>query len=462
MQIGFSQMDITPALGTRMAGQLMNYQAKGIESELFATAMCLKQGGVSVVFVSCDILLISNELATEIAGKAQKESGIPAENIILCATHTHSGPIVQDIFGMERDNRYVETLKSKILLCIHTAIQNSKEAVLYVSQGQAEGYAFNRRFLMSDGNIETHPLKGDPHIVKPEGPDSTNLDVFYACDTGEKPLGAAVVFGCHATVLERDNEMISSDYAGKVSSYVSSQLGGGIPVLFLQGASGNICQVNPLDTSRKEAGLEWAKIMGAGIGQKAMDGIQKQKMLAQGPLRVLTKQIQIPRRAVDPEILEWAYRHKEGDCELPVLSDYGTETYNTLKPPRVYLEQIFKTPFWADFYAKEIRTLERDRKRQPDMPLEIKVVAQDSWAMVTLPCELFVEWSLKVRENSPFEHTIVVELANGWNGYIPTRQAFERKGGYETKEVTSTMLIPEAGDMVLETVMEMLETVKNK
>lgn len=462
MQIGFSQMNITPALGTRMAGQLMNYQAKGIESELFATAMCLKQGGVSVVIVSCDILLISNELAATIAVAAQKETGIPAENIILCATHTHSGPIVQDIFGMERDNRYVETLKSKIAAAIRAAIQNCKEAVLYTVRGQAAGYAFNRRFLMSDGNIETHPLKGDPHIVKPEGPDSTNLDVFYACDTGEKPLGAAVVFGCHATVLERDNEWISSDYAGKVSSYVSSRLGGGIPVLFLQGASGNICQVNPLDTSRKEVGLEWAKTMGAGIGQKAMDGIQKQKMLSQGPLRVLTKQIQIPRWAVAPELLEWGYHHKEMNCELPVLSDYGTETYNTLKHPKVYLEQIFKTPFWADFYANEIRTLERDRKRQPDMPLEIKVVAQDSWAMVTLPCELFVEWSLKIREKSPFEHTIVVELANGWNGYIPTRQAFERKGGYETKEVTSTMLIPEAGDMVLETVMEMLKIVKNK
>ena len=71
MQIGFSQMDITPALGTRMAGQLLNYQAKGVESELFATAMCLKQGGVGVVFVSCDILLISNELAVTIAAAAQ-------------------------------------------------------------------------------------------------------------------------------------------------------------------------------------------------------------------------------------------------------------------------------------------------------------------------------------------------------------------------------------------------------
>ena len=80
--------------------------------------------------------------------------------------------------------------------------------------------------------------------------------------------------------------------------------------------------------------------------------------------------------------------------------------------------------------------------------------------MVALPCELFVEWSLAIYDQSPFENTFVVELANGWSGYIPTMKAFERSGGYETKEVTSTMLIPEAGDMILQAVLEMLEEAK--
>ena len=124
------------------------------------------------------------------------------------------------------------------------------------------------------------------------------------------------------------------------------------------------------------------------------------------------------------------------------------------------LVQVFETPFWANMYANEIKTLDKLRSEEPNMPLTLKVIAQDNWAMVALPAEIFVEWGELIRERSPFEHTCVVELANGWNGYIPTKEAFLRKGGYETKEVTSTMLVPEAGDIVVEAVLKMLDTAK--
>lgn len=94
------------------------------------------------------------------------------------------------------------------------------------------------------------------------------------------------------------------------------------------------------------------------------------------------------------------------------------------------------------------------------MPFTIKVITADNWAIVSLPCELFIEWSNLICEKSPFEFTTVVELANGFNGYIPTREAFRRKGGYETKEVSSTMLIPEAGDLMAGAVLEMLSEMK--
>jgi hypothetical protein len=460
MNIGFSKIDITPPLGTRMAGQPMNYVAKGVESRLFATSMCLSHGSERIVLVSCDLVMLSNETISEITAKAEKQFSIPAESIILCVTHTHSGPITQAIFGMDADDSYLKQLNSNILLSIELSLKNCVPAEFYFTKAQLDGFAFNRRFIMSDGNIETHPLKGDPHIVKSEGPDSNDLSVFYACDINDVPLGAIVVFGCHATVMERDNELISSDYAGKVARYVSDKLGQNVPVLFLQGASGNICQVNPMDKSKREVGLGWTEVMGKAVGQKAIDVLNSKKKKASGSLRIFTETIEIPRRSVDPEILRWAKNYKDIDCEMPVLSDYGVEHFDEIKPPKVSLEQLFKTPYWANFYANEIRTLDKDKKKQPQMPLVIKVIAQDNWAMVTLPCELFVEWSEKIYAKSPFEYTTVVELANGWNGYIPTKVAFERKGGYETKDVTSTMLVPEAGEMVLKTVLDMLNEAK--
>ncbi len=459
MKIGFSKINITPPLGTQMCGQLFEYRAKGVESNLYATAMYLDDGDSQVAFVSCDVLVISNETAKEIRSATEKTSQISADNIILCVTHTHSGPMTQDLFGMDANSEYVVQMKTNIVEAVKQARDNAFDGQMHIAKDQFPGYAFNRRFIMSDDTIETHPLKNDPHIVRAEGPDSKDLTVFYAADSKGKSLGAVIVFGCHATVMHRDNDLISSDFCGKLVEFVSDKLGG-VPVLFLQAASGNICATNPLDTSKTEVGLEWAKTMGTGIGQKAIELIEDKLSAATGAIHVLTKTINLPRRAIDPELVEWANKHKYKETRLPVLSDYGTEHYGKLERPKVSLAELFKTPFWANFYANEIKTLEKYRQDEPNMPFTIKVITADNWAIVSLPCELFIEWSNLICEKSPFEFTTVVELANGFNGYIPTREAFRRKGGYETKEVSSTMLIPEAGDLMAGAVLEMLSEMK--
>ena len=456
MNIGFSKIDITPPLGTFLSGQLISLPARGVESNLYASAMYLDDGETGVVFVSCDVLTIPNEMAGKIGEEAESVSGIPADNIVVCATHTHSGPNTVDIFGMEADKSYITRFKDGIIKAIQDAKANCVEGKLFIADGQLEGFAFNRRFIMSDGTIETHPLKNDPHIVKPEGPDSKNIFLWYSSNTEGKPLGMAVNYGCHATVMERDNDMISSDYPGKVTGYISKKLGSDIVVLFLQGASGNVCQVNPLDSSRTEVGVEWTRKMGEAIGQHAIELIEKSKTPSVGKIRLLHETIEIPRRRIDTDLVKWANKHVDIPTETPRLSDYGSELYGQIKAPAVSLADLFETPFWANFYANEIRTLEKMRAAEPMLPLTIKVIAQDNWACVAVPCEVFIELGNEICEDSPFEHTSVVGLANGWNGYITTKKAFERKGGYETKEVTSTMLIPEAYDMVLDIVRKML------
>ncbi len=462
IKTGFAKVDITPPIGTQMCGQLFEYKAKGIESNLYATAMYIDDGTRKVAFVSCDVLVISNETAAEIRAEVEKSSKIPADNVIVCATHTHSGPMMQDIFGMSANSGYITRMKRNIVEAVTQAGCNARSGQLHIVKDTFPGYAFNRRFVMSDGTIETHPLKNDPHIVRAEGSDSRDLTVFSAVDAKGSALGAAVVFGCHSTVMPRDNELISSDYCGKLVEFVSTKLGG-VPVLFLPGASGDICATNTLDTSTEEVGSEWSKKMGREIGQKVVKLIgnlpASDTVGNVGDIRILTKTIDLPRRAIEPDLAAWAEKHRIIERELPILSDYGTELFGRLCKPKVSLAELFKTSFWANFYAKEIRTLEKYRQEQPEMPFTIKIIAQDNWAIVSLPCELFVDWNNLICRESPFGITSVITLANGWNGYIPTGEAFTRKGGYETKEVTSTMLVPEAGEIMLKAVLSMLKEV---
>jgi len=336
-----------------------------------------------------------------------------------------------------------------------------QEGTLKVGTADFPGWAFNRRFIMSSGIVETHPLKCSPHIVRAEGPDSTRLDVLYALRKGGESLGAAIVFGCHATVLERDNKQISSDYAGKASSGLARKLGKNAKVLFLQGASGNICQVNPLDDSRREVGVSWAKKMGGEVAARAFELIKQRPVDVSGNSIILSSTIRIPRRNIDPEIFSWACKHKkQKTAAVPYLSNYGAEKYGQVPRSVVALEDIFKTPFWADFYADEIKAMERLRRKEPFIEFAVKVMAFGDFCLVALPCELFVEWADIIRLRSPFKYTAVVELANGWNGYVPTKKAFRRSGGYETKELSTTMMVPEAGTMITKRVLDMLNSLK--
>jgi len=459
MEMGFSRVRITPPLGTSLCGQVFEYRAKGVESELYATAMVLDDGSAQAAMVSCDVILLTTDTAREVREAAAQRTGIPAEHIIVSATHTHSGPSTMAILGAASDHGYIESMKDGIVEAIAAARGQARPGRLEVAQGTLAGYAFNRRFLMSDGTVATHPFKLDPHIVEQEGPDSEALTVFCATDDAGKAMGAAVHFACHATVMERNNELVSADFPGKAAEFVRQGLGEGVECLFLQGASGNICQVNPRDGSRKEVGLAWTKEMGAAIGEKALGLMREGAVEARGRLRAATRTIEIARREIPPELLAWAQRHEPVDTELPTLSDYGSEHYAQDKGAVVSVEEIFRTPHWANFYASEIKILESLRREQPMLPLTLTVLAQDNWALAAIPAEVFIEHAQTIGKRSPFAMTAVVTLANGWNGYIPTKRAFARAGGYETKEVTTTMLVPDAGEMVTAAVAQLLAEV---
>ena len=457
MKIGFARVNINSPMGVPLRGQLFKYYAKGIESDLYANAMSISDGTTEVLLVSCDVCMISNEMADQVARTIEQTIGVPASNIIVCATHTHCGPNTSPVEGNDLLNNYCETLESSIVDALKQAHENARKGKLTLAYGELPGIGFNRRFIMSDRTIQTHPLKLDPHIVGPEGPDAKDLFVFCAYDVDNKPMGTAINFTCHATVMERDFEKLSADYPGKLCDFVNTKLGPGTISLFLQGACGNICQVNPLDGSRKEVGLEWAKVMGRTIGSKALELVKKSSTETKGRLRTVEKTIELPRRKNDPALIEWARNYKEVLADPPGHSNYGTDLYNEIKLPVLALNNLFETPWWSNIYARTVRSNAKNTFQTSEITL--KVIAQDNWALVALPGEFFIEWGNTIQAQSPFEKTIIVGYANGYNGYFPTRKAFLRGGGYETN-IGTARFQPEAGEIVVKAATEMLHNAR--
>ena len=459
MEIGFARVNINPPMGIPLRGQLFPYYARGIESDLYANAMCISDGKTKIMMVSCDVAGISNDMSARIYRKIEKDLGVPASNIMVCATHTHSGPATTPSRGNDLINNYCTKLEAGIIEALKQAHKNTQKGKLTVAYGKLPGIGFNRRFIMSDRTIQTHPLKLDPHIVAPEGPDAKDLFVFCAYDEDGKPMGNAINFTCHATVMERDNENVSHDYPGKLCDYVNENIGPGAISLFLQGTCGNICQVNPLDGSHKEVGLEWTKVMGRKIGRKALDLIKNDSIETAGPLRAISRKVELTLRKPDPVLAQWALNYKDVPAETPGQSYYGTDLYNEIKPPVLSLNDLFETPWWANRYARTVRSHAKNKEKTAE--ITVKAFAQDNWVIVSLPGEFFIEFGNAIQERSPFEKTIVVGYANGSNGYFPTRKAFSRGGGYETN-IGTARLTPDAGYLIVDAAVEMLQSLSKQ
>jgi len=91
---------------------------------------------------------------------------------------------------------------------------------------------------------------------------------------------------------------------------------------------------------------------------------------------------------------------------------------------------------WSRIYAREALHLSR-YPNQLDIPLQAIRIGEIGIAAA--PCEVFAETGLAIKRTSPLRHTMVIELANGYTGYLPTRQQHEW-GGYETWPARSSLL----------------------
>jgi hypothetical protein len=113
-----------------------------------------------------------------------------------------------------------------------------------------------------------------------------------------------------------------------------------------------------------------------------------------------------------------------------------------------------KTP--EQVYARETVLMK-------DYPKEVPVIIQamriGDVGIAAIPCEVFVEIGLAIKDKSPFMPTFTIELANGCNGYLPTPEQ-HKFGGYETWRARSSYLEVNAAPKIVETVMELFARLK--
>jgi hypothetical protein len=257
---------------------------------------------------------------------------------------------------------------------------------------------------MKDGTVGWNPGKLNPNILKPAGTIDPDVPVVYFESADRKPLATYVNYAVHLDNV--GGQRISADLPYTLSKLLADVEGPEMVTLFTAGCCGDI---NHIDVSRSDPqkGFENAARMGTILAAEVLRIWPRLEVIEPGALRTRSETVTLALPEVSQDDVAKA-REVVARREGP----------KPTQPTFLESVQAFKV---LDVAARDGRPQE----------VEVQVIALgDDVAWVSLPGEIFVELGLAIKQDSPYPHTIIAELANGSIGYIPSRRAYPQ-GNYE-------------------------------
>ncbi len=372
--------NITP----KNSQHLLGYGARkstGVHDSIYHKILVLDDGETTFVLVSSDICLVSPAEYDRVKALVANEMDISPDQFYWSVTHTHSAPEVgppglPELFLGDRythsfDTAYTNFVTRQLLDGVVEAKLGLKPARLGVGWGHSNAN-INRRAVDEKGVVRLG--------MNPDGPVDRRIGVLKLTDAHSGNLMATIAnYAIHGTVMSGHNLDISGDAPGIVATYVEEKTGA--PLLFINGAAGNIAPIYSVYPSPSAGHLNEFKVL---LGDKILDAVNRINGFETDIKFQFGKEIlRTPRK----ETLGWT----------EALSDY-TSTPQSGKP-EVLLPVYFL-------------------KINPRIAI---------WAA---PLELFCESSNAIRSQSPFEFTFYYGYTNGWLGYLLTKEEYH-KGGYE-------------------------------
>ncbi|HXG33744.1 MAG TPA: hypothetical protein VNJ11_10280 [Bryobacteraceae bacterium] len=437
LRLGAAAVKITPPAGLPLAGYYNVRLATGVHDDLYAKALVLESGGSRAALVACDLIALEQDLVEAARALIEKTTGLPREQVMISATHTHTGPLLNPRFlslmeGAPRQaaERYRALLPSRIAETVRLAEAALTPARAWVHTGREDTVSFYRRFLMKDGTVRFNPGKLNPDIVQPVGEPDPELPIVYFDTSGGAPLATYVNFALHLDTV--GGTLYSADYPYTLARLLGKIKGSGMLTLFTLGAAGNVNHID-VRSAEPQKGHAEAQRIGTILAGEVLKSYARLKPAATDPLRGAGRQVELLVSSVDAASVEKAQAAARW---------FG-------KPG---------APPFLDMVAA-LRTLDIADLRRKPLAAEVQVLALgDQIAWVGLPGEIFVELGVAIKKASPFPHTIVVGLANGSIGYVPTQKAFA-EGGYE---VISARCAPGCGELLADAAIRLLRELRKR
>ncbi len=422
LKIGAATCIITPAVGSWQQGAGVTRKGERIRDELEANALFLTDGQTRLLLISCDLVGLDLATVSPIRDAISTVAGIPPRHVIITCTHTHSGPaLIRTNYYIPVDQSYIDLLSQKLANVASVAVATARPAKIGWGMGTAQ-IGFNRRVCWADGTHTMHGNTRRPDFAGMEGPDDPAHLAIFAVDEADKPIAIVYHNTSHPTNFYGAG-LFSADYPDAARKTIRSELGR-IPVLYLNGAQGDINMANQFNRQPEDPETRLVRI-GEMLAKETLRLYRKAEFHSHIPLGHTYEDLQVKVRLPEPRQLANAQKVME-----------------RIKAG----EKIMGQKLIFSFGTIE---LQEQYGKQPIDTMPIHVLRIGDVALVTQPCELYCQFGLDIKRRSPTPLTAVVGLADGYCGYCPTIAAI-LGGGYSGQPISWTRLEPYAGYHMVE------------
>jgi neutral ceramidase len=429
---GVSIKDISPRQGVELFGY-PHYKRPntGIHDPLYASCLYLYDNKTKIVIVAMDLTKYSKKYVTHVRNRVSVITGIPHRNIMICCSHTHSSPQTAgrvDLDGIQKgiqpDARYLEELEDKLVSLIVEAVNNTFEARIGIEKGycgKEQGVGGNRR--------------------DPNGPADPEVWVIGVQDYLDRWRAGMVKYALHPTFIHGESTVVTADYPCYIRRYLADSKPG-ITTLFVQGTSGN--QSSRYFRSGQTFGE--ARRVGYTIGKEADRVLDSMVLSSQVDLFVRSKEVDLYLKKIPSR--------EEAIKEVEVIKEHlgylKSENGSYLDVRNAEVKLLGAENLLGYIVAGENNKLDFI---EDEAPAEVQVIGIGDARIVGFQGEIFVEYGLELKRLSPFDKTIVIELANGaLPGYLCTSETYV-EGGYEAG---TSLLTAKTGEMFVNTALELL------
>lgn len=440
---GAAVTDVTPVdLPAIVNGGMLSRSLNVINTRLHARAIVLADDNTKIAIVVVDSCMMPRPLLDDVKASASKQTGIPTSHILISATHTHSAPSCMGALGTDADPNYIPFLKGQVVQAIKSALAQLEPAQIGFTTANAAEFTALRRWIRRPDRIALDPfnnptVRANMHsannwddVTGESGPEDPALSLISIQSRDGKPLAVLANFSMHYF----SDKNISADYFGLFSEGLKERIApkSEFVGMMSHGCSGDIWRRDYRKPKGERGDDRTIVEYTNGLLDIAEPAYRKIQYQSNVELKMAEKRMTLNYRVPNLQLREWAQR---------IVDDMGD------RPPKSKTE----------VYAMEQLILHERQQTE----IVVQALRIGEIGIATTPNETYAITGLKIKQASPLKHNMVIELANGGDGYIPPPEQ-HLFGGYNTWAARSAGLEILAEPKITEACIELLEDVSNR